>query len=516
MNHLMILPVVIPLLTGAFLLVMYRYNIGRQRSLGIGSCLLLVVFGIWAVLQAGVADYTLYRLGNWAPPFGIVLVLDRLSAVMLLLTALLSLFCVLYASRGSDREGSHFHALMQFQLMGINGAFLTGDLFNLFVFFEVLLIASYALLLHGGGRARSRAGLHYVIINLAGSALFLLALGILYGLTGTLNMADLAHRIANAPEADLPLLKAASLLLMVVFGIKAALLPLLFWLPRAYSAASAPVAALFAIMTKVGFYAMVRVFLVVFGLDDGTPANGTVMAWLWPTALITLALGGIGVLGAASLRTLTAYMVIVSVGILMATLSRNDEQLLAASLFYLLHSTCMTAVFFLLADLIGRYRDDGYDRFSIISPLAHRWVLGTVFLVAAVSMASLPPFSGFVSKAWILQSSLQLPGYLWLWAAILISGLLIIAALSRAGSGWFWRPQEHSATHARTVAKTRGLDHARTATVCVMVAISFSLALFAQPVMDYLEAAAKLVYEPSGYVNAVLGDYIRQVGEVAE
>lgn len=510
MNHLMILPIVIPLVTGAFLLLMYGYNIGRQRSLSVASTALLVVLAVWAVLQADVADYTLYRLGNWQPPFGIVLVLDRLSAIMLLLTALLSLFCVLYASRGADRAGSHFHALLQFQLMGINGAFLTGDLFNLFVFFEVLLIASYALLLHGGGRARSRAGLHYVIINLVGSALFLLALGILYGLTGTLNMADLARSIANAPAADLPLLKAASLLLMVVFGVKAALLPLLFWLPRAYSAASAPVAALFAIMTKVGFYAMVRVFLVVFGLDQGAPANGTVMAWLWPMALVTLALGGIGVLGAASLRTLTAYMVIVSMGILLAALSLNDQKLLAASLFYLFHTTCMTAVFFLLADLIGRYREHGYDRFSIISPLSHRWVLGSLFLVAAISLASLPPFSGFISKAWILRSSSHLSDYLWLWAAILVSGLFIIAALSRAGSGWFWRPGEC------TIKPSPPLDSARSSTVAVMIAISFSLSLFAQPIMEYVEAAAELIYQPSGYVNAVLGDYVRHSGEVSE
>lgn len=510
MNHLMILPIVIPLVTGAFLLLMYGYSIGRQRSLSIASTVLLVVLAVWAVLQADAADYTLYRLGNWQPPFGIVLVLDRLSAIMLLLTALLSLFCVLYASRGADRAGSHFHALLQFQLMGINGAFLTGDLFNLFVFFEVLLIASYALLLHGGGRARSRAGLHYVIINLAGSALFLLALGILYGLTGTLNMADLARSIANAPAADLPLLKAASLLLMVVFGVKAALLPLLFWLPRAYSAASAPVAALFAIMTKVGFYAMVRVFLVVFGLDQGAPANGTVMAWLWPMALVTLALGGIGVLGAASLRTLTAYMVIVSLGILLASLSLNDQKLLAASLFYLFHTTCITAVFFLLADLIGRYREHGYDRFSIISPLSHRWVLGSLFLVAAISLASLPPFSGFISKAWILRSSSHLSDYLWLWAAILVSGLFIIAALSRAGSGWFWLPGEC------TIKPSLPLDAARSGTVAVMIAISFSLALFAQPIMEYVEAAAELIYQPSGYVNAVLGDYVRHSGEVTE
>jgi multicomponent K+:H+ antiporter subunit D len=510
MNHLMIMPIVIPLLTGAFLLLMYRYNIGRQRSLSVCSTLLLVVFAVWALIQAGVTDYTLYRLGNWAPPFGIVLVLDRLSAIMLLLTALLSLFCVLYASRGADRAGSHFHALLQFQLMGINGAFLTGDLFNLFVFFEVLLIASYALLLHGGGRARSRAGLHYVIINLVGSAVFLLALGILYGLTGTLNMADLARVIASAPEADLPLLKTASLLLMVVFGIKAALLPLLFWLPRAYSAASAPVAALFAIMTKVGFYAMVRVFLVVFGLDTAAPANVTVMAWLWPMALVTLALGGIGVLGAASLRTLTAYMVIVSVGILLSALSMNNQQLLAASLFYLLHSTVMTAVFFLMSDLIGRHRENGYDRFSVISPLAHRWVLGSLFLVAAVSMASLPPFSGFVSKAWILQSSSTLPDYLWLWATVLISGLFILAALSRAGSGWFWRPGE------RTLEVTPPLDPARTAAVALMIAVSLLLALLAQPIMEYLAAAAELVYQPEGYVQAVLGDYAPGSGEVTE
>ncbi|MDX5385022.1 MAG: monovalent cation/H+ antiporter subunit D, partial [Marinobacter sp.] len=179
MTHLMILPVVIPMLAAAWLLVNHRASIGRQRVWSILSTSLLVALGVWAVIAAQ-TDYHTYWLGNWQPPFGIVLVLDRLSAMMLLLAALLALFCVLYASRGSDREGSHFHALFQFQLMGINGAFLTGDLFNLFVFFEILLLASYALLLHGGGRARSRAGLHYVIINLLGSALFLLALGILY------------------------------------------------------------------------------------------------------------------------------------------------------------------------------------------------------------------------------------------------------------------------------------------------------------------------------------------------
>jgi len=505
MTHLMILPVVIPMLAGAWLLVNHRASIGRQRVWSILSTSILVALGVWAV-NAAQGDFQTYWLGNWQPPFGIVLVLDRLSAMMLLLAALLALFCVLYASRGSDREGSHFHALFQFQLMGINGAFLTGDLFNLFVFFEILLLASYALLLHGGGRARSRAGLHYVIINLLGSALFLLALGILYGLTGTLNMADLAVRIAAASPDDQTLLKGAALLLMVVFGIKAAILPLLFWLPRAYSASSAPVAALFAIMTKVGFYAMVRVLLIVFGLDAVQPLNAEVFLWLWPLALATLGLGAIGVLGAASLRTMAAYLVIMSSGLLMASFAMAEATILAASLFYLLHSTCLAAVFFLLADLIGRQRADGYDLLSVTAPLTHRWTLGTLFLVAAVSMAGLPPFSGFVSKAWLLQNAINHPHYLWLWGITLIAGLFMLAALSRAGSGWFWKPEPF------TGRQRRKLDPARVATVSVLIGISGALALFAAPVMEYMTATAGQLYHPSAYVEAVLGEPATMTG----
>ncbi|MCH8498410.1 MAG: monovalent cation/H+ antiporter subunit D [Marinobacter sp.] len=498
MNHLVALPILIPLLAGAGLLLGYRLPLRLQRGLGILSCTLLTLLGLWAVQQAGSGDYTLYALGNWAPPFGILLVLDRLSAVMLLLTASLSLFCILYACRGTDREGSHFHPLFQFQLMGINGAFLTGDMFNLFVFFEVLLIASYALLLHGGGRARSRAGLHYVIINLVGSALFLLALGTLYGLTGTLNMADLAGAISAAPDTDKPLLVTAALLLLVVFGIKAAILPLLFWLPRAYSAASAPVAALFAIMTKVGIYAIIRIFMLVFGLGEA-PIADAVWLWVWPMALATLALGGIGTLGAASLRTMTAYLVVVSVGILLATVALHDQASLAAGLFYLLHSTCLTAVFFLLADLVGRQRDRGYDRFSVISALNHRWLLGSLFFLAAVSMAGLPPFSGFISKLWILQASLPLTNGLLLWALVLGTGLLVLIALSRCGSGWFWRPPASTTTQ-------RPLDPVRVGIVTAMIAVSIALALYAEPVMVYLDLTAQQILSPEQYIHAVLAN----------
>src|SRR5690606_16477118 len=193
-------------------------------------------------------------------PFGIVLVLDRLSALMLALTALLAVPVLWFACRGDDRRGPNFHALFQFQLMGINGAFLTGDLFNLFVFFEVLLIASYALLMHGQGKARAKAGLHYVVLNLAGSSLFLFGLGLMYAATGTLNMADVGRLVSNGAVSSPLLLQVSAALLLIVFALKAAVLPLSFWLPGAYAAASAPVAALFAIMTKIGLYAIWRLW----------------------------------------------------------------------------------------------------------------------------------------------------------------------------------------------------------------------------------------------------------------
>lgn len=493
MSHLLLLPILVPLLAGA-LLLFPTPSLVFQRWTGGLATFVLVVLSYFLLQTAANGDYQLYALGNWAPPFGILLVLDRLSALMLTLTAGLAFFCLLYACQGTDRLGANFHALFQFQLMGINGALLTGDLFNLFVFFEVLLIASYALILHGGSRIRSRAGLHYVLINLVGSAIFVLALGILYGLAGTLNMADLAQVIAQAPEADQPLYLAAGLLLLVVFGIKAALLPLLFWLPRTYTAASAPVAALFAIMTKIGIYAILRIFWLVFGLGEA-PLQATLWAWLWPLSLATLLLGGLGALGATSMRMLTAYLVILSVGILLASISLAQVEILAAALFYLIHSTGLAAIFFLLADLIGRQRDQGYDRFYIHAGVNHRWWMAALFFIAAISMAGLPPFSGFVSKLWLLQTTVNHSQGLWLWGSLLTASFLVLVALSRCGSGWFWR--------APVCEKHKKLNKRELGLVVTLVILSGVLSVQAQPVMDYLTLTAHQLMQPENYVQAL-------------
>ena len=327
-----------------------------QRSVSLASAAVLLPVNLVLFIAVSDGDFIHYALGNWPPPFGILLVLDRLAALMLLLTALVALASLLYAiASATDRHGRYFHILFQFQLFGLNGAFVTGDLFNLFVCFEILLIASYGLLLHGGGRELARAGLHYVVLNLTGSALFLIGIGILYGVTGTLNMADLALRIAQANSSEAGLLRAGALLLLVVFALKAALLPLYFWLPRAYSLTSAAVAALFAIMTKVGVYAIVRVFTLIFGAQAGVGAD-VATPWLLPLALATLALGAVGCLAARELRRLLAYLVIVSVGTLLTAVGLFNVSGLSAAVVYMIHSTLIAAAMFIVADLIARQR----------------------------------------------------------------------------------------------------------------------------------------------------------------
>jgi multicomponent K+:H+ antiporter subunit D len=497
-NHGIILPIVLPLLSGLLLLTGKPGVTPRKRLFSLLATFALLPLALWLLLLADDGTYRVYALGNWSAPYGIVLVLDRLAALMLLLTALLALPALWYASRGDDSRGNHLHALFQFQLMGLNGAFLTGDLFNLFVFFEVLLIASYALLLHGGGAARSRAGLHYVLLNLAGSSLFLIAVGVLYGVTGTLNMADLALRVAAAAPAEAGLLQAAALLLLLVFCLKAALLPLYFWLPAAYSAASAPVAALFAIMTKVGIYAIIRVYTLIFGEQAGQLAN-VASDWLWPLALATLLLGAVGALAADRLRTLVAYLIIISVGTLLAAVSFNSAETLAAALYYLLHTTLLSGGLFLLAGIIGRHRGPATDRFVSAGAMPQQTLLGIVFFIGAVAVAGLPPLSGFIGKFALLSSMPPGTQQAWFWSVVLGGGLVTIVALSRAGSRLFWRTEEQSAAG-------EPVDRwALAPTLLLVVLAPLLLSLFAAPVLEYANGAAAQLVAPDGYIEAVLG-----------
>ncbi|MFV9657825.1 monovalent cation/H+ antiporter subunit D [Pseudomonas sp. NY15366] len=500
MSHAIILPILVPLFFGALLLIGHTWSRQVRRGISLVGCLALLPVCLYLVGLAGAGQLQVYALGNWAAPFGIMLLLDRFNAALLLVTALLASLALIYACRGEDEQGPNFHALFQFQLLGINGAFLTADLFNLFVFFEVLLISSYALLLHGNRANQVKAGVHYVVLNLLGSSFFLIGVSLLYGLTGTLNMPDMAARLASADVADAPLIKAAAYLLLIVFGLKAAVLPLCFWLPRAYAAAPASVAALFAIMTKVGFYAIVRVFTLVFGEQAGPLANlGHEL--LWWLALPTIAFGVIGALGARQLQALLAYLVVVSVGTLLAGFAIGNAAALSAALYYMLHSTLISGALFLLAGLIVAQRDSAGGDLQQERVLRQPLVLGCMFFFASISVAGLPPFSGFLGKMMLLRAAE--PGWqAWsLWPVVLIGGLLTLVALSRAGTSLFWLGHGADASPS----KAEPTDRISLLAALGLLLASPLLLIAAKPILAYLEAAAAQLLDLQPYLSIIAG-----------
>lgn len=494
MNHWLTAPVLIPLLGGILQALMGYAPISLRRTLALATTVLILVSAIVLLVLADDGSYRLYAFGNWQPPFGIVLVLDRLAALMLVLTAVLALFCHLYAIGGADEGNRQFHALFLFQLMGLNIAFLTGDLFNLFVAFEVLLIASYGLLMHGGGTVRTVPGLHYVVLNLVGSAVFLISVGMIYSVTGTLNMADLAVKIPEVSGESVNIVKAGGMMLLVVFGLKAAILPLCFWLPRAYSKATAPVAALFAVMTKVGIYAILRVYLLIFGDDAGELAN-LGMDWLFPIALATLAMGVIGALGSGSLKTLVAWQVIISVGTLLAPISLGSEAGLSAALFYLLSTTWTVGGLFLVSELVANQRGSAQDRIITAPKMQNRTLLSVLFLMGAVAAAGLPPLSGFFGKVLILKSVQSGTEMAWLWSVLLIGSFLTVIAYSRAGSIVFWRTVDGH------LEKPDPLNGRISVAAGALTALAVVMVVLAGPITRYTDATAAQLYNKDAYID---------------
>jgi len=503
-SYWVVASLILPAVTGAAIVLFLRHHLTLSRLASIGSCLTLVAVAGVLVVEAGDGLIQSYAMGNWRAPFGIVLVLDRLAAMMLLLTAVLALIVLVYAiSTGTDRKGWHFHPLFQFQLLGLNGAFLTGDLFNLFVFFEVLLIASYGLMLHGQGGERFKAGVQYVIINLVGSTLFLVGVGLLYGVTGTLNMADLALRVAAASPGDQGLIAAAGLLLTTVFALKAAVVPLHFWLPGTYAATTGTVAALFAIMTKVGAYSIIRTSTLIFGAEAGDLAF-VAAPWLLPAALLTIGIGFIGLFAARGLRDLAAWAVVGSMGTLLCAVSVFTVPSMGPALYYILHSTLAGAALFLVADLIAQRRADHGDAITLAPRFRQIEVLSALFFLAAIGAVGLPPLSGFVGKLLVLDGVRASPHALWIWGAILTTTVLGVLAFARAGSMIFWKSASvEGEIPLRSLRGRRGGVGAAAALVLVLA----GLTVLAGPVTAYTAAAAQQLFAPDQYIEAVLGPH---------
>lgn len=471
-----------------------------RRRLAMGSVLLGAFMAANLVWHASKGELLVYQLGEWPAPFGIVLVLDRLSALMVLLTYAVAVPAMWYATGGWDCRGRNFHALFQFQLMGLCGAFLTGDMFNLFVFFEVLLIASYVLLVHGQGKERFRMGVHYVVLNLAASGLFLIGLGMVYAVTGTLNMADVALRVGQLTGDAAILARAAALVLLVVFGLKAALVPLYFWLPATYASASAPVAALFAIMTKVGVYSIIRVHWGVFGVEAGEAALA-VQGWLLPLALTTSVLGVLGALAAHSMARLVAYLTVSSVGTILAGVGLFTTGTLSAALYYTLHSTVVIAGLFLLVELMASQRGEAQDRLRPAVAVREPLLLGLMMIFGAASAAGLPPLPGFLGKLMVLESASGLPAQAWVWTVVLVVGFFSIVGLARAGVVVFWHVQPAQDENQGASGSSLKLLSA----VWVIMLMTVAMAVLASPIKRYTDAAAAQLADQALYVRAVLG-----------
>ncbi|BBP70355.1 monovalent cation/H+ antiporter subunit D [Pseudomonas sp. Seg1] len=538
MTHLIAAPILLPLLTAAIMLMLGERHRPLKAKINLFSSLVGLFISVmllqWTQTTGVPGSIGVYLPGNWQAPFGIVLVVDRLSALMLVLTGIIGVSALLFAMARWDGAGSSFHALFQIQLMGLYGAFLTADLFNLFVFFEVLLAASYGLLLHGSGRARVSSGLHYISINLLASSLFLIGAALIYGVTGTLNMADLALKIPLVPEADRGLLHAGAGILAVAFLAKAGMWPLNFWLVPAYSSASAPVAAMFAIMTKVGVYTLLRLWTLLFSGQAGASAffGGD---WLIYGGMATMACAALAILAAQRLERMASLSILVSAGILLSAVGFAQPNLIGAALFYLVSSTLALSALFLLAELIERSRSANEIPLEDESELLPRpqeslqppkginlddeqkavvgqvipWTmafLGLSFIACALLIIGMPPLSGFIGKLSLIGALLNPLGLgtgapisnaAWaLLALLILSGLASLMAFSRLGIQRFWTPEERPSPLLRKL---------ECAPIFLLLGLSIALTFKAEPLLRYTQATADALNNPQQYVMAVLG-----------
>ena len=519
-RHLVILPVLLPLLCGALLATLTQ---GRHRLKFAVAYISVLALLANALALAWLADGSwpggvqVYLAANWSAPFGIALVADRLSALMLVLTALLGLAALHYAQPRWSRIGVHFHSLFQFLLMGINGAFLTNDLFNLFVFFEVMLASSYGLVLHGYNVARLRASMQYIAVNLVASLLFLIGVAMIYAVTGTLNMADLAGRAPGLASTDAGLLKAGVAVLALAFLAKSAMWPLGFWLPTTYAAASPPVAVMLVLMTKVGAYVLLRIWLMVFSDGAGELSRYGYDALLWG-GMATIVFGAAGMLATDTAGRMAGYAAIISSGTLLSVIGYGQPLLVTAGLYYYLASTLAIAAFVLLIELFDRIRTPGaamlaltMEAFAVEDAPAEpkgRGVpaamafLSLAFLACALIIAGLPPLSGFVAKFGMFHALINPgPGVApigaagWtLMALVFGSGLIAIVSLMRFGVRTFW---------ASEVLAPPALHPSEALPVAGLLLASVLMTVQAQPLFAYLARASADIHRPALYIDAV-------------
>ncbi|AYG69106.1 MULTISPECIES: monovalent cation/H+ antiporter subunit D [unclassified Rhizobium] len=518
-HHLIIAPILVPLIAGALLVFIDERSRTLKALISLSATVLLVAIALALFRAEGgsTGQERAYLLGNWSAPFGIVLVLDGLSALMLLLTSIVAVAALIFSLARWHAVGAHFHTMFQLLLMGVNGAFLTGDLFNLFVFFEIMLAASYGLLLHGSGPLRVKAGMHYIAVNLAAALLFLIGVSLIYGTAGTLNMADLAVRIPEMSADRRMLMQAGAGVLGIAFLIKAGMWPLCFWLPTAYSAASAPVAGVFAILSKLGIYVILRLTMLLFSAGPSAGFGATVLLY---GGMATLIFGTVGVLASQALGRLAGFSVLVSSGTLLMVIGINDGSISSGALMYLVSSTLTISAFFMLIELVERGQDAGASVLAVTMEAygdaeekeqtegdgeampGTMAMLGICFAACGILLAGLPPLSGFVAKFAMLSAmmgtgAIGIPPSAAVWALILLvilSGIAALIAMTRAGIRTFWSSLEGTVPRVLVI---------EILPVMGLLALTLALTIWAGPVMRYMDATIRTLSDPGIYVDAV-------------
>jgi multicomponent Na+:H+ antiporter subunit D len=502
---LLVLPIALPLIAAALSVIMSRRR-WIQRVISLVTCITTLILAISILFEVDARDAMVTQMGGWPAPFGITLIADRFSAIMLLVSAIMTLIVLVYALGQLDDEREfrlHFHPVYLVLTAGVAASFLTGDLFNLFVAFEVMLIASYVLITLGANGGQVRTGMTYVVINLLASVLFVAAVAFVYASTGTVNMAQLAIRLAQLPDG---LRMALGYLLLVVFGVKAGIFPLFFWLPDSYPTAPAPITALFAgLLTKVGVYTLIRTQTLMFPQEGGPSTVILVLAGL------TMLVGVLGAIAQNDIKRILSFHIVSQIGYMIFGLGLFTLAGIAAAVYYIVHHVVVKTSLFLVGGLVETGTGSGALR--DLGGVARRApVLGLLFLTAAFSLAGMPPFSGFVAKLALVQEGLNVQNGGIVAVSLFVSLLTLFSMMKIWGSA-FWGEPEDSRGKIRDGERSQRLrmNPLMLGSTIVLVGLSVMISVAAGPLYDLSARAAQTLVERDPYIDAVLpGETVAQ------
>ncbi|MGG3888144.1 Na+/H+ antiporter subunit D [Metabacillus fastidiosus] len=491
MNNLIILPLVIPLLAG-IILIFFHKKIKAQKIISFIASVLFIIIALAVVQNVHLNGIQTLEIGSWKAPYGIIFVADMYSSLLVLTTSIIGFTSLLFAfyTTTAKRENFYFYPSIQFLLAGVTGAFLTGDIFNLFVFFEVMLMSSYVLIVLGSEKAQLRESIKYILVNIISSALFVITVAYLYAVTGTLNMADLSEKIAATGQTGL--LTVIAILFLIVFGLKGAIFPLFFWLPGSYEAPPAAVKALFgALLTKVGVYSITRVYTLLFYHDTGFTHE--ILAWL---SALTIIFGAIGAIAYSNITKIIIYNIITAVGVILFGVAAFTEASVEGSIYYLIHDMIIkAALFFLVGTVIAITGTSHLRKFSgLIKPYP---LLGWLFFVAAISLAGIPPLSGFIGKLKIVQGGFE-AGQFTIAVIVLLSSLLVLYSVMKIFINGFWGEQRNE-QELRKIPINKLLFP-----TVILIALSIVYGLGVEGISPYVSQAAEGLLNPSIYIEAVL------------